>query len=98
MALNLHAVALVIGMLWLYFTQSRIAAIALIVLQVVVSVTGAQTLLQFDFAGAFASRSAAIGTLGALFASVFSHVFAIVFLTMFILRRPQVGARVIVPA
>ncbi|MBY0565055.1 MAG: hypothetical protein K2P58_12815 [Hyphomonadaceae bacterium] len=97
MGLNLHAAALLIGMLWLFFTQSRIAAFALIVLQVVVSVTGAQLLLQFDFAGAFANRSSAIGTPGALLASVFSHVFAIVFLTIFILRRPQADARVVAP-
>lgn len=98
MGLNLHAVAVMIGMFWLYFTQSRIAAIALIVVQVVVSVTGAQALLQFDFAGAFANRSAAVGTLGALFASVFSHVFAIIFLTIFIMRRPEAGERVSAPA
>jgi hypothetical protein len=98
MGLNLHAVALLIGMLWLFFAQSRIAALALIVLQVVVLVTGAQMLFQFDFTGAFANRSAAVGTLGALLASVFSHFFAIAFLTIFILRRPRADEPVIGPA
>jgi hypothetical protein len=89
--LRAHAAALALGMLWLFVTQSRTAALILIAIQLFVLVTGAFALRQFDFS-LITNRDILFGAVAALFASVFSHAFAIYFLSVFVLRKRTASA------
>ncbi len=86
--LNAHAGLLAAGLFWLFVTQSAASAVALIILELVVILTGVYRVLSLDTSW-FSGREALVAFAGALLTSGLGHVFALYFLTVFVVNKRQ---------